>query len=163
MSNIIPLSKMQPDPEGLGLAASPYYFGAESIAQCQRVDARLIICATTALVISPIDFAIHDGLRTLEEQHELYERGVSWTPDKSDHLLDEATGLGYAIDLVPYVAGRISWKSEEAFQRIGIAMKTAIAHHGLEGQIGWGALKKFGGDWTKVNDMAHWYVKKGAR
>jgi peptidoglycan L-alanyl-D-glutamate endopeptidase CwlK len=98
-----------------------------------------------------LDFTVFDGARTLEEQREYVRRGVSWTMD-SKHLPQE-DGYAHAVDLVPIINGRLRWDSIEAFQIVSKHMRTAAALHRVP--LVWGALAEYGGDWTHVNDMAH--------
>lgn len=56
-----------------------------------------------AILITEIDFSVHDGLRTLLEQKKLVASGASRTLD-SYHL------TGDAVDLVPYVGGKLRWE-----------------------------------------------------
>ena len=51
---------------------------------------------------------MHDGKRTMEEQIEYLARGVSRTL-KSMHLPQE-DGFGHAVDLVPYINGKLRWE-----------------------------------------------------
>lgn len=104
-----------------------------------------------------LDWAVHDGIREIEDQRELMAKGASWTMD-SMHLIQEDTGYGHAVDLVPYIGGRLSWDSIVAFKVIGLCMKGAAAHHGIP--ITWGANKRHGGDWKSRNDMAHFELEQ---
>lgn len=71
------------------------------------------------LELTPVDFAVHDGIRTIEEQREYVRSGVSktmdsyhiprWTPDGT---------LGCAVDLVPYINGKLRWEWEPIYQII---------------------------------------------
>lgn len=79
-----------------------FYFSKRSKNNLEGVHPDLIVVVTYALVISKIDFAIIDGIRTVEEQRRLIEEGASWTM-KSRHL------TGHAIDVMAYVRGRGSW------------------------------------------------------
>jgi hypothetical protein len=56
-----------------------------------------------ALELSPIDFGVSEGKRTLERQKLLVSQGASQTM-KSKHL------TGDAADLVGYLDGHVSWE-----------------------------------------------------
>ena len=58
------------------------------------VDDRLVKVIHRALEISPADFAVIEGLRTIEKQRENIRKGVSKTMD-SRHL------TGHAVDILP--------------------------------------------------------------
>lgn len=132
-------------------------FGARSKQELQGVHPDLIICVAQALPICSVDFGVHDGLRTKETQRELVDRGVSWTMN-SMHLVQNETGWGHAVDLVPYIAGRLSWDSIEAFIEIGNCMKEVAARNSIA--LTWGANVQYGGHWQRINDMAHFQLRK---
>jgi len=58
-----------------------------------------------ATEITSVDFAVHDGLRRIEEQREYVARGVSQTM-ASKHL-PQADGYAHAVVLVPWIGGRL--------------------------------------------------------
>lgn len=80
-----------------------YRFGAKSEENLVGVKPDLVLVARRALVLSPVDFSVHDGVRTLAEQMALVASGASKTLD-SYHL------TGDALDLVPYVNGKLRWE-----------------------------------------------------
>lgn len=69
-----------------------FKFGAGSLKKLEGVDERLVEVLKEAISISPIDFTIVEGLRTLERQKELVKEGKSKTL-KSKHI------DGLAIDI----------------------------------------------------------------
>jgi peptidoglycan L-alanyl-D-glutamate endopeptidase CwlK len=75
-----------------------FRFGLKSVKILEEVQPHLRSLATKVISISPIDFAITSGLRTLEEQQTLYKQGKSKTLN-SKHL------TGQAIDFVPWHSG----------------------------------------------------------
>lgn len=81
------------------------------------------------------DFSVHDGLRTLGEQQEYVRTGVSKTL-KSRHLIQKS-GYGEAVDLVPYINGKLRWEWPPIY-KIAIAMKRASEEYGCE--IVWGSV-----------------------
>jgi peptidoglycan L-alanyl-D-glutamate endopeptidase CwlK len=80
-----------------------FRLGAQSEAELVGVHEGLVAVVRRALLISEIDFAVHDGLRTLAEQKRYVATGASRTLD-SYHL------TGDAVDLVPYVGGKLRWE-----------------------------------------------------
>ena len=67
------------------------------------VDEKLITLVETAIITTPIDFSVNEGLRTIERQKYLVSIGASQTMN-SKHL------TGKAVDLVPYVEGTVRWE-----------------------------------------------------
>jgi peptidoglycan L-alanyl-D-glutamate endopeptidase CwlK len=67
------------------------------------VRAPLVAVVRKAILISEIDFTVHEGLRSLERQKKLVASGASRTLD-SYHL------TGDAVDLVPFVDGDLRWE-----------------------------------------------------
>lgn len=80
-----------------------FRLGAKSEANLVGVDPRIVAVVRKAILITEIDFSVHDGLRTMEEQKKLVASGAS-------RRLDSAHLTGDAVDLVPYVNGRLRWE-----------------------------------------------------
>jgi peptidoglycan L-alanyl-D-glutamate endopeptidase CwlK len=80
-----------------------FRLGAKSEANLVGVDERIVRCVRRAILITHIDFAVHEGVRTLERQKKYVATGASRTLD-SYHL------TGDAVDLVPYVDGVLRWE-----------------------------------------------------
>ena len=97
-----------------------------------------------ALEISVIDFAVIEGLRTIERQKVLYAAGATKTL-KSRHL------TGHAVDLAPYINGSIRW-DWPLFYKIADAMKAASKELGIP--------LEWGGDWKSFKDGPHWQLPK---
>lgn len=112
----------------------PFTFGEKSLRELQGVHPALVAVAHRALELSPVDFGVHDGLRTEAEQREYVRSGVSDTMN-SRHL------TGHAVDLVPYVNGKLRWEWEPIF-RIAAAVRIAAVE--LKTPIIWG------GCWDRV-------------
>lgn len=102
----------------------------------------LVSCVHRALEITPVDFAVTEGLRTPERQAELVKTGKS-TTSNSRHL------TGHAVDLGAYVNGTISWDWKYYYQ-IADAMKQAADE--LNVDLEWG------GDWTSFKDGPHFQL-----
>jgi peptidoglycan L-alanyl-D-glutamate endopeptidase CwlK len=99
----------------------------------------LVRVTRRAAELVPGGFIVTEGLRTVARQRELMAKGASRTM-RSRHL------TGYAIDFVPVVGGRITWKWP-AFEPIAQAFKAAARE--LNVAIVWG------GDWKTFKDGPH--------
>ena len=98
------------------------------------VDPRLISLVERAIVITEIDFAVTEGVRSPERQQELVAKGFSRTL-KSKHL------TGHAVDLAAFVDGKVTWEKEYYF-KIADAMKKAAKEQNIAIQWG-GDFKSF--------------------
>lgn len=111
-----------------------FKLGEKSKKELVGVHPDLVAVVEKAIEITPQDFSVHDGMRTLEEQKELVRSGASKTL-KSRHL------SGHAVDLVPYINGKLRWEWDPIYQ-IAEAVRTAARE--LEIPIRWG------GDWDEI-------------
>lgn len=107
-----------------------FFLGSKSRAELQGVDARLVSVVERAIEITEVDFAVHDGIRTTEEQRQYVKAGTSKTM-RSKHL------EGRAVDLVPYIAGKLRWEWEPIY-RIAAAMVLAAREKGVN--LRWGGV-----------------------
>ena len=112
-----------------------YKLGRHSLSELEGVHPDLVAVVKRAIEITKQDFTVHDGIRTEEEQREYVERGVSKTMN-SKHL------IGEAVDLVPYINGRLRWEWMPIYS-IAEAVKQAAEE--LEVPIRWG------GSWTRLD------------
>ncbi len=96
---------------------SQYVLGSKSLKELEGVNASLIKVVKRAIELTAQDFSVHDGIRTIEEQKKLVERGASKTMN-SRHL------SGNAVDLVPFINGRLRWEWEPIYI-IADAMRSA--------------------------------------
>tara|TARA_R100000234_G_C4970309_1_gene165898 strand:+ start:488 stop:949 length:462 start_codon:yes stop_codon:yes gene_type:complete len=108
-----------------------YKLSNRSLERLEGVDDRLIALAKYAIGITKVDFGIPHlgGLRTMEQQRELVNKGASQTM-KSKHL------EGIAIDTVAYIGPRVSWELN-LYDDIADAMKQSANDLGFK--IRWGA------------------------
>ena len=97
-----------------------------------------------AIKISTVDFAVGEGIRTLERQRELVAAGASHTMN-SRHL------HGLAVDLFALVGGRVTWQPV-VYNQIANAMLTAAAK--LHYPIIWG------GSWVSFPDLVHFELSR---
>lgn len=119
-----------------------FQFGAKSISELEGVKPDLVTVAKDALGLTKQDFGVFDGIRTLQEQHEMLASGASHTL-KSKHL-KQSDGYGHAVDLVPYIAGRYRWEWEPIY-KIAHAVARAAKKHGV--------IIRWGGVWDKTLDQ----------
>ena len=105
----------------------------------------LVKVVMRALEISPLDFTVIEGLRTIKRQQELFASGASKTLN-SRHL------DGHAVDIAPYVGGEIRW-DWPLYYKLAKAMKAAAKEVGVP--IEWG------GDWIRFKDGPHWQLPWG--
>jgi len=115
-----------------------------SLGKLEGVHPLLVDVVKTALAHTRTDFGVIYGVRTLEEQKKLFEKGASQTMN-SYHLV-QPDGYSYAVDLMAYVGPRSSWEIS-LYDDLADAMKIAAKEHG--------AHIRWGGAWT-VNDIRVW-------
>ena len=116
-----------------------YRFGSRSKKKMAGVNPDLVGLAYRALSLSPYDFGIIEGLRTLERQREYIAAGKSLTLH-SRHI------VGEAIDFAVWQHGAVSWEFD-LYREVADAFKQAASEYGLK--ITWG------GDWTNFLDGPH--------
>lgn len=105
-----------------------FKLGPASLKELNGVHPDLVAVATRAIEITVQDFAVHDGIRTLAEQKKLVAAGASQTLD-SRHI------SGHAVDLVPYINGKLRWEWDPIYM---IADAVRIAARELNIPIRWG-------------------------
>lgn len=136
-------------PEGAPIR-SLYRFSAQSEARMRGIRPELVRMARLALSYSQVDMIVlqDGGVRTIEQQRRLVNRGVSQTMN-SKHL-PQADGMGWAIDLNAYRGGQVSWDWDD-YYLIAMAVDRAAEEMGIARNIRWGGawdrrLSDFGGD-----------------
>lgn len=102
----------------------------------------LVRVVELAIAISPIDFAVLEGIRTKERQEELLAAGASRTM-RSRHL------TGHAVDLGALVKGELRW-DWPLYPKLATAMKGAALK--LNVPLEWG------GDWRTFRDGPHFQL-----
>lgn len=103
------------------------------------VNKDLVAVVKRAIELTKIDFAVTEGVRTLERQQELLVKKVTRTLN-SKHL------VGDAVDLAAYVNGTVSWDKHH-YYIIALAMEQAAIE--LNVDIRWG------GDFKSFFDGPH--------
>jgi peptidoglycan L-alanyl-D-glutamate endopeptidase CwlK len=115
-----------------------FSLGRKSLAELQGVHPDMVAVVRRAIRLTTQDFAVHDGIRTIQEQREYVRRGASKTMN-SKHLTQK-DGYGHAVDLVPYINGQLRWEWRPIYA-IAEAMRTAAGELGVV--IHWGGFKGF--------------------
>lgn len=110
-----------------------FQFGQKSIAELSGVHPDLIAVVQLALSLSEVDFAVHDGARSEAEQREYVRTGASKTM-QSLHL-PQRDGYAHAVDLVPYINGKLRWEWNPIYF-VAAAMRRAAQE--LHAHIVWG-------------------------
>jgi peptidoglycan L-alanyl-D-glutamate endopeptidase CwlK len=96
---------------------SKFVLGKQSLEELEGVHSDLVVVVHRAIELTVQDFSVHDGIRTFEEQKKLVESGASQTLD-SRHI------TGHAVDLVPYINGKLRWEWNPIY-RIADAVRMA--------------------------------------
>jgi peptidoglycan L-alanyl-D-glutamate endopeptidase CwlK len=96
---------------------SKFVLGKKSLEELEGVHSDLVVVVHRAIELTVQDFSVHDGIRTFEEQKKLVESGASQTLD-SRHI------TGHAVDLVPYINGKLRWEWNPIY-RIADAVRMA--------------------------------------
>lgn len=107
---------------------SDFKFGPESLKELKNVHQDLVAVVKKSLIYSVQDFSVHDGIRSLEEQKQLLAKGATKTLD-SRHI------TGHAVDLVPYINGKLRWEWPPIFL---IAEAVRMAAKELNVPLRWG-------------------------
>lgn len=147
MAGYVVVSRHQSNPGG----SMSFSLGPKSLAELRGVHPRLVECVHLAIDRSVVDFGVHDGLRTAQEQREYVRVGTSTTMN-SKHLT-QVDGFGHAVDLVPYINGKLRWEWEPIY-RIAAAMCSAARE--LNVSLRWGGVwdRRFPQDFKgSVGDM----------
>lgn len=132
---------------------STYHLGRRSRQNLVGVHPHLVAVVERAIELTSQDFAVFEGLRSPARQATLLARGVSRTL-RSRHLV-QPDGYGWAVDIVPYVEGRLDWSDEHLdryYTGIAPAMRRAAE------ELGHGHRLQWGGDWS-WRDYAHWQLR----
>lgn len=111
----------------------------QSLSRLDGVHPDLRRVVMRAAEISPLEFVITEGLRSLKRQRELVEAGASRTYNSRQLS-------GMAIDFAPIVGGGLTWKWPP-FRIVASAFKQASRELGIP--IAWG------GDWRDFKDGPH--------
>lgn len=119
-----------------------YNLSAKSKGRLKGVHPDLVKVIHRAIQITPIDFTVLEGMRSVKRQKYLFDTGKSKTMN-SRHL------TGHAVDIAPWVDGTISW-DWAYYWPLADAVKKAAKEVGIE--VEWG------GDWKTFKDGPHWQL-----
>ncbi|MBE0153405.1 M15 family metallopeptidase [Serratia sp. PL7] len=119
-----------------------FIFGTASEKKLAGVHPDLVKVARRALELSPVDFRITEGLRTIERQRQLVAEKKSQTL-KSRHI------TGHALDVVALPGNVVSWDMAY-YRQIAAAFKQASDE--LRIPVEWG------GNWTTLKDGPHFQL-----
>ena len=108
------------------------------------VHPALIAVVEAAILRTPVDFMVTEGLRTPARQAALVRAGASQTL-KSRHL------TGHAVDVAALVDCKVRW-DWPLYPRIATAFKAAALE--LDTSLVWG------GDWTSLRDGPHFELDR---
>ena len=115
--------------------------GNASKAKLKGVHQKLVKVIEEAIKDTPIDFSVISGVRTTEEQKALYAQGrtkpgsivtkADGVKNKSNHQV-KADGLGHAVDICPYVNGKLDWNNMNNFKLITTHIKDVAKCLGVD-------------------------------
>lgn len=114
-----------------------FKFSKVSETRLQGVKPKLASVVRRALETCAVDFMVVEGLRTIERQRELYAQGRTKPGPKVTWTLHSKHLEGNAVDLAPFVNGKVDWNNPKNFDAIAKAMLQASRE--LSVPIRWGA------------------------
>lgn len=124
-------------------------FSRSSMAKLNTCHPDLKKVAVRALELSPYDFGITEGVRTIERQKELVASGASKTMN-SRHI-ENADGVSEALDIAIYLDSGLTWEIGY-YRKVAQSFFTAAIELGI--QIEWGGL------WRTFVDGVHFELKR---
>lgn len=127
--------------------------GKRTLKNISNIDSKLCLVVGMALARGRIDFTVINGLRTLEEQQELYAQGRS----KPGRIVTNMDGIikksyhqsGKAIDFIPCPFK--GWDDKQGFIDVGQELKFCAKYLGFESTYG-------GTDWGNFLDLPHFQL-----
>jgi peptidoglycan L-alanyl-D-glutamate endopeptidase CwlK len=114
--------------------------GQRSLSRLEGVHPDLVRVVKKAAAMSPLDFTVLEGLRTVDRQRQLMAAGATKTMN-SRHL------TGHAVDLAPMIGGTVRW-DWPLYHQLAAVVKDAAKAENVP--IQWG------GDWRTFKDGPHW-------
>ncbi len=128
-----------------------FHFSQTSLDRLHTCDVHLQELMMTALKLTPMDFTILQGYRSIEEQRRLFSEGKT-TLNGVDRISNHNHTPSRAVDIAPYP---IDWNDMERFRFLGGLILGVAGSRGL--RIRWG------GDWDgdgsfkdqTFNDLPH--------
>jgi peptidoglycan L-alanyl-D-glutamate endopeptidase CwlK len=96
----------------------------KSLKRLEGVDARLVRVVKRAIVLTGVDFAVTEGLRSPERQKALYLAGKSKVEEGGTHV------SGRAVDVAALINGSANWEIEN-YIKIADAFRVAAIDEGV--------------------------------
>ena len=121
-----------------------FRLSSRSRARMKGVHPDLVVVVEAAILLTPVDFMVTEGLRDVKRQAALVRSGASRTLD-SRHI------TGHAVDVAARVDGQVRW-DWPLYPRIAAAFKAAAVEAGVS--IVWG------GDWPRLRDGPHFELDR---
>lgn len=119
-----------------------FVLGRASLAKLGGVHPDLVRVVKRAIALTPVDFRVTEGRRSVKRQAELVKAGASKTMN-SRHL------TGHAVDVVALLDGAVRW-DWPLYDRIAKAFKAAAKAEGVP--------LEWGGDWPRFRDGPHFQL-----
>ncbi len=119
-----------------------YSLSFQSKLRLRDAHPNLVKVVQLAIRHTTVDFSVHEVLRSIERQREYVAHGVSWTMN-SKHL-KQPDGFSHAVDLVPYVSGKLRWEWPAIYPIAAAVRRAAIE---CDVPIRWG------GTWSLLNAL----------
>lgn len=123
-----------------------FVLGSKSRKNLEGVHPHLVRVVERAIQLTPVDFTVFEGVRTLARQKQLVKDKKSKTLN-SRHI-PGADGYGKAVDLVPLVGGKPSWDSK-IIKTHYVPMAEAVKKAAKE----LGVPIRWGGDWNNNGNI----------
>lgn len=122
----------------------------QSLKRLNGVRDPLVDVVKRAIEVTSVDFGVSEGLRTMDRQRELVNKGASKTLN-SRHL------TGHAVDLVAYVGPEVRY-DWPLYYKIAEAMQTSAKEIGVD--VTWGGAwnQSLTDSKLKPEDMLNAYV-----
>lgn len=145
-----------------------YKLGTRSLKNLEGVHPNLVKVMKVAIINSPVDFTITEGLRSTERQKSLFAQGrtkpgikvtnkdgVKSVSNHQDEADGKKDGLGSAVDLYPFFLGQVQVNHKDTIKNL----KLIAAHIKIvASSLGIGII--WGGDWKNPYDPPHFELKK---
>ena len=117
---------------------SKYLFGTRSKTKLDTCDLTLQLVARQALAYGLIDFAIIEGYRNDEKQHQYFIEGKSKVDAGDPGAKHNVFSPSKAFDAVPFVNEGVSWNQQHCIFLAGVILTSAKVV---------GAELRWGGNW----------------
>lgn len=151
----------------MGIGGNMYYFSENSKKKLKGVHPRLVEFAKELISLSPYDFRIVEGVRTLETQKKYYTWGRTvflndWGQkitkpvtgcDGIKHLSQhqiQSDGYSHAFDIAFTGKTQAEVYDIKKFTALAKVARPLMKKYGID----------WGGDWIKYRDRPHWQLSK---